>query len=150
ESFAQKVFGSEDAVGKTLMYNKTIPLTVKAVMSDPPPTSHLQFDMLHSLRPPDDQPGWQQWITSWGSISLTTYVLLDRPREVASLNPRVKAVADRNGGYSYFTPVLQPLGDVHLQSAHILFEQNAGKGETSNLYILAAVALFIILLAAIN
>lgn len=150
ESFARKIFGSEDPIGKTLLFNKTIPLAVKGVMSDPPPNSHLQFDMLQSLKPPDGQPGWQQWITSWSGISLTTYVLLDRPRDVKLLNPKLKSVADKNGGYRYFTPVLQPLQDVHLQSANILFEENSNKGEISNLYTLSAVALFIILLASIN
>lgn len=150
ESFARKIFGNEDPVGKTLLYNSTIPLAVKAVMSDPPPNSHLHFDMLQSLKPPDNQPGWQQWVTSWSSISLTTYVLLDRARDVKTLNPKLKSVADKKGGFSYFTPVLQPLEDIHLQSTNILFEENWNKGEMSNLYTLSAVALFIVLLASIN
>lgn len=150
ESFAKKIFGSEDAVGKTLMFNKTRALHVKAVMKDPPPTSHLQFDMLHSLQPPDDQPGWAQWISSWSGISLTNYVLLDKPRNVQSINPKLKQIAVSHGGVEFFTPILQPLGDVHLRSAGILFEQNAHKGDISNVYVLTAIAFFIALLASIN
>ncbi len=150
ESLARRIFGDEDPIGKTLTTATDAVLHVKALMKDPPASSHLQFDILHSLRPPDDQPGWGQWIDSWTNISLANYVLLDRPRDVKSLNPKLKAITAKNGGFTYLTPVLQPLADVHLHSANILFEQNADKGEVSNVYVLIAVGVFILLLACIN
>lgn len=150
ESFAQKVFGKENAVGKTLMLGNTTPLHVKAVVQNPPSASHLQFDMVQSLQPPDDQPNWRQWLDSWQGISVNTYVLLDKPRDVRTLQPKMKQIATENGGYEFFTPVLQPLADVHLHSAGILFEQNYSKGDINNVYILSIIAVFIALLASIN
>lgn len=150
ESFAQKIFGKEDAVGKVLLLDNATSVHVKAVMKDAPPTSHLQFDMLHSLQPPDDQPGWKQWVHSWTSISVTTYVLLDKPRNVKLLQPKLQQIALSHDGYEVFTPILQPLAEVHLHSAGILFEQNANKGDIGNVYMLSAIALFIALLASIN
>ncbi len=150
ESLARRIFGSEDPIGKVLTTGNNNVLHIKALMKDPPASSHLKFDMLLSLRPPDDQPAWAQWLSSWTSISLTNYVLLDRPRDVKALNPKLKEITAKNGGYAYLTPILQPLSDVHLHSATILFEQNADKGESANVYVLIAVGVFILLLACIN
>lgn len=150
EGLAQRIFGAEDPIGKTLRTSADNVLNIKALMKDPPAGSHLQFDILLSLNAPEDQPGWKQWLSSWSSISIINYVLLDRPRNVQALDAKLKAVAAKNGALEHLTPVLQPLADVHLHSSTMLFEENANKGDIANVYVLAAVGVFIVLLACIN
>ena len=56
----------------------------------------------------------------------------------------------KNNAYQFFTPVVQPLSDVHLKSKDILFETNANKSDVLNVYVLSIIAALILLLAAVN
>lgn len=153
ESLAQKIFGDENPVGKTIKLNQTNDLHVTAVMKDLPKNSHLQFDLLRSLTAPEDQPGFRQFLESWQGISTFTYALLDKEVNevvVADLNTKLKALAQKNNAYEFFTPVVQPLADVHLKSKEILFETNANKSDVLNVYVLSCIGLLILLLAAVN
>ncbi len=49
EEFAGKVFGNENPVGKILMYNKEIPMTVKGVYANTPENSTLQHEVVISF-----------------------------------------------------------------------------------------------------
>jgi putative ABC transport system permease protein len=149
QSLAAKLFGKENPVGKAIQMNTTS-LNVKGVMADPPKNSHLQFDMLRSITPTPSDSSYAQYLNSFNGIGVHAYLLLDRPRDLKTLIPKLKQVADKNQGYEFFEPTLQYLSDVHLNSGEILFEQNHNKTDGSNLYVLAFVALLIILLAAVN
>jgi putative ABC transport system permease protein len=149
QALAIKLFGKENPVGKAIQMGTTS-LNVKAVMADPPKNSHLQFDMLRSITPTPSDSSYAQYLTSFNGISAISYLLLDQPRELNTLVPKLKQVADKNQGYELFEPSLQYLADVHLNSGEILFEQNHNKTDGSNLYVLSFVALLIVLLAAVN
>lgn len=150
EKLANRIFGSEDPLGKVVMLDQTTPLHVTAVMEDPSPYSHLQFDLLRSMKAPEGDADWQQYLESWSGISMNTYLLLDKPTSPEELNPKLKEIAQKNNAYEFFTPTAQKLSDVHLKSKNILFESNANKSDISNVYVLSTIALLIILLAAVN
>lgn len=150
KNLARRLFGDEDPVGKTVMLDQTTPLYVSAVMANPPAYSHLQFDLLRSLTAPEDQPDFQAFLDSWQGISMHTYLLFNEPTSPQVLNPRLKAIARKNNAYEFFTPTVQSLRDVHLNSNSVLFESNANKSDIINVYVLSTVALLIILLAAVN
>lgn len=48
-SFARQAFGEDDPIGKVLMYNKTIPMTVKGVYADVPENCSLRHDVVISF-----------------------------------------------------------------------------------------------------
>jgi putative ABC transport system permease protein len=149
QSLAIKLFGKENPVGKAIQMNTTS-LNVKGIMADPPKNSHLQFDMLGSITPTPSDSSYAQYLNSFNGISTHAYLLLDQPRDLQTIIPKLKQVADKNQGYQFFEPTLQYLSDIHLNSGEILFEQNYNKSDGSNLYVLSFVALLIILLAAVN
>jgi len=149
QALATKLFGKENPVGKAIQMGTTS-LNVKAVMADPPKNSHLQFDMLRSITPTPSDSSYAQFLTSFGGISGHVYLLLDQPRDLKTIIPKLKQVADKNQGYELFEPSLQYLSDIHLKSGEILFEQNHNKTDGSNLYVLSFVAMLIVLLAAVN
>ncbi|MBD2705226.1 ABC transporter permease [Spirosoma sp. BT702] len=149
ETLAQKLFKTQNPIGKSIQSGQTT-LKVVAVMADPPKNSHLQFDMLRSLKPAQADTNFAQFLNSFTSISLHSYLLLDKPRDLNSIIPKLKQVADKNQGYAFFSPTLQYLKDVHLRSGDILFEQNVNKTDASNLYVLATIALLVLLLASVN
>jgi putative ABC transport system permease protein len=150
QSLAKKIFGDQSAIGKTVKLNQTTDLNVTAVLADPPKNSHLQFDLLHSLVPGQNEDGLRQALDTWQGIFTFTYLLLDKPANVPDLNSKLKAISKKNNAFEFFTPVVQPLGDVHLKSKEILFETNANKSDELNVYVLSTIAILILILAAVN
>ncbi|HEY9049014.1 MAG TPA: ABC transporter permease [Ohtaekwangia sp.] len=150
QTLARKIFGNENPIGKTVKLNQNTDLNVTAVLADVPKNSHLQFDLLYSLVPGQNEDGLRQALDTWQGIFCFTYLLLDKPADVADLNTKLKAISKKNNAYEFFTPVVQPLKDVHLKSKEILFETNANKSDTLNVYVLSIIAILILVLAAVN
>lgn len=150
ETLAKKIFGSENPIGKTVKLNQTTDLNVTAVLADLPKNSHLQFDLLHSLVPGQNEDGLRQALDTWQGIFCFSYLLLDKPVSATDLNAKLKAISTKNNAYEFFTPVVQPLQDVHLKSKEILFETNANKSDVLNVYVLSTIAVLILILAAVN
>jgi putative ABC transport system permease protein len=150
QTLAKRIFGDGNPIGKTIKLNQTTDLHVTALVADPPKNSHIQFDLLRSLTPGPNEDGFKQFLQTWQGIGMFTYVLLDKPLQASVLNPKLKAIADKNNATAFFTPVAQPLSDVHLHSKEILFETNANKSDILNVYVLAVIALLIVALAIVN
>ncbi len=150
ESLARKIFGDNDPVGKTIMLNQTTELHVTAILEDVPKNSHLQFDLLHTLVPGQNEDGLREALDTWQSIFTFSYLLLDKPSNVNDLNRKLQAISKKNNAYEFFTPVAQPLKDVHLRSKDILFESNANKSDVLNIYVLSTIAILILILAVVN
>jgi len=150
QALAKKIFGSENPIGKTVKLNKTTELHVTAVLADLPKNSHLQFDLLHSLVPGQNEDGLRQALETWQGIFTFSYLLLDKPVDAPDLNSKLQAISKKNNAYEFFTPVVQPLKDIHLLSKEILFETNSNKSDILNVYVLSTISLLILILAVVN
>ena len=95
QSLAKKIFGSESAVGKTVKLNQTTDLNVTAVLADPPKNSHLQFDLLRTLVPGQNEEGFRQQLETWQGIFCFTYLLLDKPANLEDLNSKLQAISKK-------------------------------------------------------
>jgi len=155
ESFAKKIFGNENPVGKQIdyiRYANPITFEVTGVMKDLPKRSHLQFTTLTSYATRSN-PGYDQ---SWGN-SLMTYLLLNNRADAADLESKFPAFLERvipedkvwaGGRLDLY---LQPLDEIHLESNHIRYQvQNYHEGNLSTLYIFAFVSILLIVVACIN
>ena len=151
ESFARKLFGDIDPYGQTYTAGFWGDVTVTGVLRDPPYNSHLQFSQLLSfatLAPYETYMG----TASWDSEGFITYVVL-KEGDAAGLEEDIRSLisarspeATEAGRQLY----LQPLRAIHFGSEHIAFERNAHEGERAYLYIFAAIAFLIALIACIN
>lgn len=150
QSLAKRIFGDENPIGKTVKLNQNTELHVTAVAADLPSNSHIQFDMLRSMTPAQTDEGYRQYLENWQGISMFTYLLFDRPLNVADINTKLQAINKKNNAVEFFLPVIQPLKDVHLHSKEILFESNANKSDILNVYVLSTIAILILILAAVN
>ncbi|HYI77001.1 MAG TPA: ABC transporter permease [Chryseolinea sp.] len=150
QSLAKKIFGNENPIGKTVKLNQTTDLHVTAVLADLPKNSHLQFDLLRTLVPDKDDDGLRQALETWQGIFTFSYLLLDKPANVSDLNSKLQAISKKNNAYEFFTPVVQPLKDVHLMSKEILFETNSNKSDILNVYVLSTISILILILAVVN
>tara|TARA_R110000868_G_scaffold304437_16_gene565244 strand:+ start:14648 stop:17035 length:2388 start_codon:yes stop_codon:yes gene_type:complete len=150
QEFARKVFGRASVIGESIEDQQGVLLEIVGVMEDVPNSSHFQFDFLQALVPTQDQAGFAQFLESWNSISVQTYVLFDNSRDLAPYADKLREIAMDNGGYEMFYPTLQALEDVHLNSSDVLFEINNRKSDMSNVFIMSAIGLLVLILACFN
>lgn len=159
-SMAEKYFGGEDPIGKTINADRRRDFIVTAVVEDVPANSHFHFDFLRSLAPYNDARG-----TVWVFNDFYTYVLLREGTDPKALEAKLFAVVKDGidpflrsvlgisaeqflAGGGDFRYYFQPLHDIHLRS-HLDFELEAN-GDIVYVYIFSAIALGILLIACIN
>ena len=159
EEVAKKYFGDEDPMDKVLLFNNKINLKITGVYKAFPSNAHLHPKILLSFSTLKDPAlmGEEELRTSFGSNSFFTYLLLPPHYDSKKMLARFPAFIDKimtgkeYGGKQPSTLTklgLQKLTDIHLYS-HTDFEVEAN-GDISRVYIFAAIALFILLIACIN
>jgi putative ABC transport system permease protein len=152
ETTAKKYFGTiDDAMGKTILMDKTLPLKITGIAKDVPSNSHLTFDVVMPLRTPKNTPTTEQWVSN----GLFTYVLLDKNASMQSVQRRLpqfvnKYLADAATKYGYKVSLfLAPLKDVYFEK--ITFDgADIRHGDKTVVYIFISIAAFILLIACIN
>ena len=113
--------------------------------------THLNFDVIVSMEQADTTSGFYQFINSWRSISMVTYVQMADNVSETAVEEKMEPLIRSNDVGENFKVTLQPLSDVHLGSSGILFENyNLNKTDASYVYALAAVGIFVILIASFN
>ncbi|GGH66590.1 putative ABC transport system permease protein [Filimonas zeae] len=152
-STAKKLFGTEQAVGKTLQINKEHTV-VSAVMQDFPGNSVMQYNMIFPMtlyaRNFTEAGGNGDWKTidaDLGGYNYDIYFQL-RPqatpeavaKKITSIFYQHKSGEDADG--SHF--VLQPLTSLHLETP----DGNKGAQQTARIFLL--VAALILIIACIN
>ena len=149
ETTAKKYFPSvQSALGESIQNQQGETFKVTGIMEDVPPNSHFKFDALISK---SSRPKLQ---SSWGGFSVYTYIQLpsnyDLNKMQASLNKivveKVNPIFERMGIKVKYE--LQPITKIHLYSK-IDDEAEAG-GDIAYVYIFAAVAIFMLVIACIN
>jgi putative ABC transport system permease protein len=150
ESTAQKYFGDEDPVGKSVIMDNEHSFNITAVIQDVPNNSHFRFDFLASLETLADLHG-KRYLTHPGYLSFYTYVLLQEGTNPAELERKFHMGVEQFLGKqaaSMRSFHLQPLKSIHLQSK-LEYEIEANS-DISNIYIYSAIAFFILLIASFN
>lgn len=157
ESRAAKYFPNGNALGKTLVLddNPSNPYTVTGVMMDFPTNSHLDFDFLLPIEDTN---------MSWTSQNYFTYVLIDEKSNVDELQKKMASIIEnyvipaqiQRGRDAAFIDVLktieyrlQPISDIHLKS-DIEMADGLKHGDIRFIWLFAAIAGFILILAGIN
>jgi len=148
EKMAKKYFGETDPINQSLQNQQNEEFKITGVIKDVPHNSHFRFDALISRNTrPQNQGGW-------GGFGVFTYIQLpagyDLNKMYASLDTIVKQKVNpifEQYGISVKYE-LQRITDIHLHSK-IQDEAEAG-GDISYIYIFAAVAGFMLIIACIN
>jgi putative ABC transport system permease protein len=151
-SLANRLFGSQKAIGKTLDLNDQLPLTVAGVFPDQEHT-HLAADLLVSLPSlTSDFLGFDK--DSWGvSIGGATYVRLAEGQQPTQYTKALAGLVDKylNGTEegAVNTLLLQPLRDIHFDTR---FNGPASVAPipVGYLWVAGAIGLLILLMACFN
>ncbi|WP_207510350.1 FtsX-like permease family protein [Longitalea luteola] len=157
EELAKKYFGEEDPLGKVIQddLNK-VPLTVTGVMSSFSFPTHLKFDYLLSM-PTIQRYIDQQSLDNRGWSAFYTYVLLNKKTSKATIESRLADFMVNFYGSSGEKPEdilaaakmhLQPVTEIHLHSK--LEKEMYPNSDIKYVYIFSVVAVFILLVAAVN
>jgi len=150
EKMARKYFGEEDPMGKTLRIRGQQDLEITGILAEPPSNTHFHFDFLVSFSTLLEAYGGQL-PKSWYWNPCWTYVLLHDKVQPEDLEKQFPQFVRK-----YFPEFirdetnikLQPVSEIHLTSR--LDYEIEPNGNESNVYLFGAIAIFIILIAAVN
>ncbi len=162
EHIAQKYFPGENALGQTLILDNDMNVKVTAIYKTLPANTHFHFDILVAMEGLEEAKR-----TVWYSNNFQTYILLREgadPKQLENKFPELVATRvipqvmellggdftlekfNQAGNKMEYT--LQPLTDIHLRSSlQGEFEPNF---DITYVYLFAAIALFILIIACIN
>ena len=144
KSTAEKYFGNEDPVGKTLKVGNDSNLyRITGIMQDCPANSQIQLDFLASFSSLGITPDYEE---RYWDANYTTYLLLRNKKDISELQSKLpafmkKEMAGQGATINFF---LEPFEKIHLYSPYDSFVPN---NDIAYIYILAAVALLILIIA---
>ncbi len=148
QSTAEKLFGEEDPLNKTVKLNRH-EFAVVAIIADPPENMHFTYAMLI----PGDEVNSEDPGT-WGRFRNYTYIKLAENADPMLLEEKMKNVAmdamqmkPGDAGMELYL-ALQSLKDIHLHSN--LEYDIALTGNITYIYLFIAIGVFILALACIN
>ncbi len=144
---AARYFGKSDPIGKTLTEG-TNAYEVTGVIEDVPSNSHFRFDAITARNNLPKQIG------SWGNFGVFTYLLLPQNLDVKAFETKIQGMYDAYMK-QIFGPInikieyiLEPIKRIHLYSTNA--NEPEPTGSITYVYIFGIVAIFLILIAAMN
>jgi putative ABC transport system permease protein len=157
EAMAEKYFGKDDPIGKTVIVEGDYPMIVTGIAENAPVNSQIQFDFLISfsfLRKMANEQ-WKfdidnLWVGGWP----LTYLHLQDPGKWKEAETEINKVAakysekewkENKMSYKYH---LQPIRDIHINSNLRYDTQN--NGSLARVRVFSIVGIIVLLLACIN
>lgn len=145
EEMAEKYFGDENPIGKTIQADNEYDFLVSGVLKKIPHNSHLQFDF---IIPFIFGRELNYTVDRWGNSQFRTYVQIQK-------GIPVQEVIQKISGYLYEKPTiekdarlnLQPLTRIHL---HSNYEFDSAHGDITYVALFSLVAFFILFIACSN
>jgi putative ABC transport system permease protein len=152
ETTAKKYFGSTNVLGRTLVdIDDSINYTVTGVIRDMPAQSSFHYDLFRTMR----GNGMDNNGNFYALFPMSTFVLLKPDARVTALGDKLPNFMptwdphyDKHESIFYLHLNLTPLTDIHLRSNRS--DELEPNGSIQYVYIFSAIAVFVLLLAAIN
>lgn len=150
-SAAQKFFGNDNAIGQEFTMDNHHRLKVTGIIKDPPGNSSLPFNFLVSFE--TIQTDVQGMMDNFFAIAGShTYILLPENYAIENIRKRIPAFIEKHWGKDIAQEArlpLQPLKEIHFDQRY-LNNDAAPTTSKETYWALAAIALFIIIIACIN
>jgi len=139
---AEKYFGTDDPLGKTLEFDKRDTYTVTGVIENIGDNTDLDYDM---MVPIETIHGNTDAADSWYDHFISHYVYIGNPVNPDTLNSRLTShIRQYMSSESTIELVAQPIREVHLNA---LDDQNP---KSQYIYIFSIIGFLVILIACIN
>ncbi len=137
--FAQTCFGDEDPLGKTLLVENQLSLTVRGIMKDIPRNTHFKVNAIAPfalIGYPEDVDEFD-----WGGNSLATFVLLKEGVSFIEAGKKITSLLKQNNIDRIMH--LQPVAEMNLYGL-------SGNESFYGLIIFSMISLTILLIACVN
>ena len=141
ERFVQRLFGTKDPIGQTVVYNAGLSLNVTGVFKNYPSNSHIRFEYILPLALAKT---WNRDLNTWEANNIRTYVQLQAGTPVQPVDRKISGVVENHRPQDQRPLSLQPITRLHLNPF-----QHEG-GAITYVYLFSALAFFILLIACIN
>lgn len=148
KSEAEKLFGTDQAVGKTVKINNHHLLTVTSIVNDPQNNSCLTFKAIAPVSSMNDlQPEEEQFI-SWWRLNFQTFVLIENKEQVADAQNAINNLFPVNPYNNECTRAeLLPFKNIYFSKIGNDYIRSGDKQKTT---ILLLVAILVLLIAVVN
>jgi putative ABC transport system permease protein len=146
EKTAKKLFGDEDAMGKTIKIDSVDYFTVTGIMKDLPNNTQFDFEYLMPWTYLEKTDGRVE--KNWGNNSVQTWAMLKPGVTEAAINAQVKNITRKNSEIKDIDVFMHPATKWHLYSKFENGKIVGGRIETIRLF--SIIAAFILLIACIN
>ncbi|HLY70153.1 MAG TPA: ABC transporter permease, partial [Puia sp.] len=146
EKLAVKIFGNQEAVGKTIRIVNQGNFTVTAVLKDLPNNTVFDFEYLMPWRKGEKDDA------DWGQNNTHTYVLLKSVASIASAQSKIKVIKqryDEDAKKNDWQVFLYPISRWRLYS-EFRDGYETGGGRITLVRLFGTIAAFILLIACIN
>ncbi len=150
EKIAQKYFGDENPIGKTIKVSNEYNYLITAVIEEMPDNSHFIFDVFMTLEDGAMMFG-DDWMDSWGWFNFLVYFEMQdnfsKPDVEEKISGLLNNVDDQGAPSIAYT--LQNVKDIHLYSSHFLGDIQP---QNSIVFVLifSAIGLLILFIASFN
>jgi predicted permease len=145
DKMAEKFFGKEDAMGKTLKVNNDKLFTVVGIVEEPPLSSTIKFSWLASFEIYEKK---NPWLQQWGNNGIQTYVQLVPGVDPAQVNKKLYNFISNKDTSAIAKPFLFSVNDWRLRSK--FDEGKQAGGRITVVRIFSIIAIIIIIIACIN
>lgn len=148
EDISNKYFGKDDPIGKIITLNEKSDYKITGIFRKNPRNSHFRFDFLGVF----ESFGVRD-LAQWGVFNYYTYILVSSDYSLNKLQEGLIRFVEKYRGkealhtynYMYF---IQPLTSIHLHS-HLKGEIESNR-DSGTIYVIIAVALFILFISCSN
>ena len=157
ETLARKLFGQDQALGRTLLLGEdSLPCTVKGVVRVPR-RSHIRFEALLSfdtLRVINPEMYEEEMAQGWLDLNVINYVLLHEGADAEVLESKIRDLPRKHAGEylerwgSTYQLGLEPFNDIYLRSDY--GNWLGPKSDIDYVYLLTFVGLFLLFIACVN
>jgi putative ABC transport system permease protein len=148
EAAAEKYFGREDPMGKTLNVDHAFDVVVTGVLRNVPAGSSLEFDMLSPFELVLTKYIEEKARDNWGFNSFSTFVMLANEDSGSGLNRKIAGYLKTFEPQETDKLALQPLSAIHLRSR--LGSDYSNTGDIKYVWIFGALAALILAIACVN
>jgi len=144
EELAEKYFGDDNPLGKSITIEKQFEFMVTGVLEDIPDNTVVSFDALIPFRFLD-----QMGLTNdqWGSNSIITYVKCVPDFDREAIGEKMTSIQREYAPESLTDFMVADLTRIHL---HSYFGYERSPGAIVYIYIFGAIGLFVLVIACIN
>jgi putative ABC transport system permease protein len=145
ESMAKRLFGNENAMGKMLLIDDTVPVKVEAILRDLPVNSSIQFDLALSFVAFSAK---NDWLKKWDDNRIQTWLELHPSANIPAFNQKVTQLLQTRSNDSTVSQFAFPMASLRLHSGFQNGKQSGGR--ITVVALMATLGLFVLLIACIN